>query len=446
MTDRTLRVIEHADDHLEEKYFEVEHETGLRVFVFPKNRQSSCAILACEYGSIDNTFTDNNGTVIKMPDGVAHFLEHKMFEKDDGASVEEIFSRLGAESNAFTKWDATAYYFTCGSDEKFYPCLDELIRFVMTPCFTKDSVEKEKGIISQEIVMCEDDPYDRCFLGLIGGLYSKNPIRLDIAGTVRSIAEINEGLLRACHKKFYTPANMIMITCGNVDVDNVMKSVNAAFADKKYLMSQKPQRVYPQEPSGVNSSRVSISMALERPMFCIGFKDDIAPLNSEERRKREILAEILMGLIFSSGGELYSDLYTRGIMTTPFDFGVEYGKTYAFVYAGGECDDPDIVLNETEKHLKKLMSDGVSKDDFLRRKKMTYSSDIRLYDSTWDIASTLLDDTLAGVELFGESKRISELQPEDANKLLRELFQNSSMTFSVVRPENDIGSQKETEE
>ena len=432
----TRGFVEHIDERLSEKYYKLKHKSGLSVYVFSKERQSCCAILATEYGSIDSEFVDHQGNKIKVPDGIAHFLEHKMFENDDGGSVEETFSKLGADPNAFTKWDATAYFFTCNRGENFYSCLDELIDFVMTPCFTAESVEKEKGIIGQEILMCEDDPYDRCFLNLVGGLYANNPVRIDVAGTIRSISGIDVDLLRMCHSEFYTPANMTLIACGDVDPQRVLKIVDNEFLDPKYCNSKKNVRISHPDPNGVNKMRVSAKMAVERPMFCIGFKDDTAPANSEDRRKREILAEILVGLIFSTSGKLYDDLYKRGIMTTPFTYGEEYGKTYSFVYAGGECDDPELLLDEILKCIDKMKKYGVDRNDFERRKKMTYSSDIKIYDSTWDIASAILDDALAGVELFGEADRIMSITANDADKLLGELFQKNNMTFSTIYPQN----------
>ena len=437
MNKKNFTVAEHADSRLGEKYLELKHISGLSVYVFPKDRQSCCAILACEYGSIDSEFEGENGKMIKVPDGIAHFLEHKMFENNEGGSVEETFSALGADPNAFTKWDATAYFFTCGSGENFYPCLDELIDFVMTPSFTDESVEKEKGIIGQEILMCEDDPYDRCFLNLVGGLYAHNPVRIDVAGTVRSIADINADLLRLCHSKFYTPANMVLIVCGDIDTERVLSAVDSHFSAAEYQSSGKPVRATPSDTCGVYKNKVSIDMTVERPMFCLGFKDDKAPEDSVERRKREILAEILVGLIFSTSGDLYNDLYKRGIMTTPFTYGEEYGKTYSFVYAGGECDDPDTLLSEILSAIDRMKAKGVDRKDFERRKRMTYSSDIKLYDSTWDIASAMLDDALAGVELFGEAERIVSLTADDGDRLLCELFCEDNMTFSVVLPKKD---------
>ena len=424
------------NQQLDEIYYKTEHKSGLTIYFFPKERQSSCAILATECGSIDNCFTDENGKTVKIPDGVAHFLEHKMFENEGGISVEEKFSSLGADPNAFTKWDATAYFFNCTDNEKFYPCLDALIDFVMTPAFTDDSVEREKGIIGQEILMCEDDPYDRCFLNLVGGLYEKNPVRIDIAGSISSISKINADLLRNCHKRFYTPANMMLIVCGDLSMERILDSVNAFFAEEKYLNNKKNQRKPIKEKKSAKSSHVSVNMAVERPLFSIGFKDNTAPGEGLALLKRQMLAEILNELIFSSSGELYNDLYKRGIMTTPFSFGTEYGKSLAMVYAGGECDDPDLVEKEIIAHIERLKCEGVSREDFARRKKMTFSSGVKLFDSTWDIASAVLDDALLGVEIFDEFEIINELTAEDADELLRKLYCNKNRTFSTIIPKN----------
>ena len=285
--------------------------------------------------------------------------------------------------------------------------------------------------------MCEDDPYDRCFLNLVGGLYKDNPVRIDVAGTVKSISDINADLLRLCHSRFYTPANMVLIVCGDIDAERVLSAVDSRFSAPEYQNSSKPRRAVPSDTGCAHKRNVSMDMAVERPMFCLGFKDSKAPADSVERRKREILAEILVGLIFSTSGDLYNDLYKRGVMTTPFTYGEEYGKTYSFLYAGGECDDPNALLSEILSAIERMKSEGVDRKDFERRKRMTYSSDIKLYDSPWDIASAILDDSLAGVELFGEAERIMSLNADDCDRLLRELFCEDNMTFSVVMPKKD---------
>ena len=425
-------VREYKDSFLGERYYKIEHESGLSVLVFPKERQSSCAILATEFGSIDNRFYNGEGKLVRLPDGIAHFMEHKMFDNEGGENVDDLFSKLGGDPNAYTSWDHTGYVFTCNSGESFYKCLGHLIDFVTNPYFTEASVEKEQGIIGQEIAMCEDDPYDRCFCGMVKGLFENHPVRNEIVGSVESIAKITPELLYECHERFYDPANMALSVCGDVDVKRVLDVVDkhvkprrAPTATKKY---QYKERI------GAYRKRVEQTMAVERPMFCIGFKDSKEPYDPVERRKREMLVDILIGVIFSSSNALYTSLFRRGIMTTPFNYGVEFGKTYGLCYVGGECDDVELLTDEVRKYIKKLKRNGINKDDFERRKKIIYSSDIKMYDSTWDIANALFDNAFGNVELFEETKLLQSITLEDANILLKELFRENNMTCSVVLP------------
>ena len=226
-------VKEFSSAFLNEKYYKIIHKSGLKIFICPKDRQSSYALFATDFGSIDNAFIDEKGKRVRLPDGIAHFMEHKMFDNSDGESVDDIFSRLGADPNAFTSWDKTAYVVSGNSGETFYDSIGTLIDFVSTPYFTKESVEKEQGIIGQEIAMCEDDPYDRCFYGMVKGLYEKHPMRIEIVGSAESIAKITPEMLYDCHRRFYSPSNMVLVVCGGVDVDRTMEVIDAHLTDKK---------------------------------------------------------------------------------------------------------------------------------------------------------------------------------------------------------------------
>ncbi len=424
---------EYSNTLLSEKYYKFIHGSGLPIFVYPKERQSSCAIFATEFGSINNRFYDiNTGKLIDLPDGIAHFMEHKMFDNENGDNVDDIFSRLGADPNAYTSWDHTAYFFTCTSGESFYEGLDKLLSFVSSPYFTEESVAKEQGIIGQEIAMCEDDPYDRCFLEMVRGLYEKNPVRADVVGSVDSIAQITPALLYQCHERFYKPCNMALIVCGDVEAERVLMVTDkhiSASSDKTDTRT-----ILPKERIMAYKRRVTQKMAVERPMFCIGFKDSKAPTDPYGRRKRQILTEILIGVIFSSSGELYSSLFKKNLMTTPFNYGEEYGKSYALGYVGGECDDVELLFGEIKKYIKKIKKNGIKKEDFERRKKIIFSSDIKMYDSTWEIASALLDSYLSETDLFDDPELLKSLTLEEANDLLKELICEKRTTYSVVLP------------
>lgn len=428
-------VKEFSSSFLDEKYYKVQHGSGLKIYICPKKRQSSYALFATEFGSIDNMFIDEKGKKIKLPDGIAHFMEHKMFDNGDGESVDDIFSRLGADPNAFTSWEKTAYMVSGNSGEQFYDALGELIDFVLTPYFTDESVAKEQGIIGQEIAECEDDPYDRCYYGMIRGLYEKNPVRIEIVGSADSIAEITTEMLYECHRRFYSPSNMVFIVCGDVELDRILSVVDEHVKAEK--VRPPVTHICPKERIGAYQKAVVQKMAVERPIFSIGFKDSKAPEEPYARRRRQILCEILTGVIFSSSNELYNSLFKKGIMTSPFSYGEEYGRSFSLCYASGECDDPELLQNEIKKYLKKLKKNGISREDFERRKKIIYAADIKNYDFTWDIASALLDNAFTGVDIFEESKILNSLTLENANALLKELFKESNMTCSVILPSEE---------
>ena len=428
-------VKEFSSSFLGEKYYKIQHGSGLKILICPKKRQGSYALFATEFGSIDNTFIDENGKKIKLPDGIAHFMEHKMFDNGDGESVDDIFSRLGADPNAFTSWEKTAYVASGTSGEQFYDALGELIDFVLKPYFTDESVAKEQGIIGQEIAECEDDPYDRCFYGMIRGLYEKNPIRIDVVGSTESIAEITPEMLYECHRRFYSPSNMVFIVCGDVLVDRVLCVVDEHVKAEKINLPV--IHICQKERIGAYKKTVVHKMAVERPIFSIGFKDSKAPEEPYARRRRQILCEILTGVIFSSSNELYNSLFKKGIMTSPFSYGEEYGRSFSLCYASGECDDPELLQNEIRKYLKRLKKNGISREDFERRKKIIYASDVKTYDFTWDVASALLDNAFTDVDIFEESNMLASLTIDDANALLRELFRENNMTCSIVIPSEE---------
>ena len=431
--------IEYKNDLLGEKYYRINHESGLSVYVFPKDRATSCAIFATEYGSVDNCFySKEDGKYIKVPEGIAHFLEHKMFDSEDGTNVDDVFSKLSADPNAYTAWEETGYFFTCS--ENFYESLSLLMKFVLTPYFTKESIEKEQGIIGQEIAMCDDDPYDNCYMNMVRGIYQSNPARLDIAGSAESISKISTELLYKCHKTFYNPSNMVLIASGNIDPDKVLEIVDKELEAADYDKEPCLERKYPKERKSVFEKKTSCVMQVERPMFCIGFKDSDAPSDNGERRRRQIIAELITGMIFASSGRLYSDLFKRGIMTTPFNYGAEYGKTYSFCYAAGECDDPELLYENTARFIEELKKRGIDQTEFERRRRMMYSSDIKIYDSTWDIANALFDNAFWDIDIFSDSETVKQITLEEANEFLKNVFKKGRMTLSVVYPADEKGN------
>ena len=265
-----MKTTEFSSELLREKYDLIEHESGLSIYVFPKKLTSTYALFATKYGSIDNAFVEN-GTEITVPDGIAHFLEHKLFENEDGSDSFSRFSALGADANAYTSYQRTAYLFSC--TENFEESLEELLRFVTTPHFTEASVKKEQGIIAEEIRMYEDSPWDRCQRLLLCALYHHHPVKKNICGSIKSIGEITPELLYRCHRAFYHPSNMALIVCGDVNAKQVTSIVDRVLPKK-----EKPhtlERILPKEPPTVAKKRMDCRMQVSKPLFYIGVKDPV---------------------------------------------------------------------------------------------------------------------------------------------------------------------------
>ena len=225
---------------------------------------------------------------------------------------------------------------------------------------------------------------------------------------------------------------MALVICGDVDLDRTLAVIDGLIGEASPC--EPVRRYYPEERGGSYKSQVEMKMTVERPLFCIGFKDSGAPTDPLLRRKRQITAEILTGVIFSSSNPLFSSLFKRGIMTSPFGYGEEYGKSYAFCWASGECDNPTTVHSEIIAYIENLKKHGIDRADFDRRKKMIYASDIKMYDSTWDIANSIFDNAFTGVDIFDESEILKSITCEDANTLLCEMFRESNMTCSLILP------------
>lgn len=273
-----MEIKRYYDEQLNEEMLSAVHESGLRVYVFPKQGfQKYYAIYGTEYGSVDSVFQVPGDTeMTRVPDGIAHYLEHKMFEEEDGGDAFQRFALTGASSNAFTSFDMTAYLFSC--TDKFYENLDILLDFVNHPHFTEENVAKEQGIIGQEIKMYEDDPEWRVFFNTLTALFHHNPVKIDIAGTVESISKITPELLYRCYNTFYNPANMVLVLVGDVDIDEAMKYVDKHIDAKRNLGQISRETVT--EPKERVKERITQNLVVSQPLFRIGFKDNNMDLDA----------------------------------------------------------------------------------------------------------------------------------------------------------------------
>ena len=374
----------HVSTRLREKYYKIKHESGLTVLVFPKKLTTFHAILGVDFGSGDLSFLQN-GKKILLPTGTAHFLEHKMFDGEDGTNSEERFSAMGAEANAYTSYATTRYLFS--ATKCFDECLAELLKMVFNPYFTKESVEKEKGIIEQEIAMYDDDPYERVMESCLGAMYSESGIRESICGSAESIAKINAETLYQAYSAFYTPKNMILSVCGDVTPEQILSKVDREMSGRVFA---EPAITVPfDEPGGVVLPRIEQRMNVARPIFFMGVKDKIIPSGTESIR-RSLVMTVLNNMLFSGTSELYNRLIDERLITPSFSFGYSSGRLGCMNYFSGSSDDPDTVAERLRNEMKAASRGKLSRDDFVRCRRSLLASYYRAFDSSAVIADDIM--------------------------------------------------------
>lgn len=414
-----------------EEYREYKHSSGLSVIVFPKSLTTTYAIMGVKYGSLNSSFTVA-GKQITVPDGIAHFLEHKLFVNEDGSDSFEKFSALGADANAYTSFNKTAYLFSCTDD--YRAPLRELIDFVTHPYFTPESVANEIGIISEEIRMYDDNPGDRCFYGMLEGMYKSHAIRKNICGSAESISRITPDTLYACYNAFYNLNNMVLVVCGDVDPDEVMQIVDAQLPATSEEFSTVARDENALESPEVNLPCVERRMQLSKPIFNIGYKDTDIPTDPAERQRKDAIMAILDEMIFSRAGELYNSLFERDIISPNLSYGYSITKDAAYNSVAGEADDPSLVLREIGAYIEELRERGLPYDDFLRGKRVMYSEFVKSFDSTDNIANNLLAFFCEGAELLSYADIIESVSFEDVCEQFKKCFTPESVTLSVVKP------------
>jgi len=418
-------------DLLREQYTKVRHKSGLTVCMFPKELTTSYAILATRFGSVDNRFRVGDETdFITVPDGVAHFLEHKMFENEDGEDTFVKFSRTGANANAYTSFRTTAYLFSC--TEELYLSLAILLRSVFSPYFTEENVKKEQGIIAQEIRMGEDDPYNALQYGMLQGLYEKHSARIDIAGTVPSIMKITPEILYRCHRAFYNPDNMVLCVCGQAELDKVMAVVDEIAGETAPISVES---VYEPESPRAFRPRTVKHMQVAKPLFCIGVKDVAISRDPEERMKKELAMQLLSTLAFGRSSAFYNRLYEEGLISPSFDVWAWHNPAFSFFSVLGDSPDPEEVYRRFLTYTAELTEVPLPKEDFERCRRVLYAGFVKSFDSTEEIANNLaVDFALDGLDIFRYGELLREITAEDVTALAKELFRPEAYTLSTVLP------------
>ena len=420
---------EFADKKLKEKYYKLKHKSGLDIYVFPKKMSSLYALFGTEYGSVDNCFRlKGDSEYITVPDGIAHYLEHRMFTQKDGSDITERFSEFGADSNAYTSFNKTVYL--CSATDNFEEALTALFEFVTEPNFTEELVERERGIIIQEIKMTDDSPYSVGYRGLLEAMYQYNSARVDIAGTVESVSEITADMLNKCYNTFYNPLNMAAVVCGDIPPEKVMEIVDKSIP-KDFSAKEIERKYCDNEPKEVYKKLYEAYMEVSKPIFTIGVKDSNNISDPDKRMRKFVSMALLCELIFSRSGRLYNELFESGKITPDFDASYTSSKTFAYTLISGEADDPKEILEYIQKYISEFT---FTEAELERCKKVLYAEFVMDFDSTEEIANNMIDYIFEGFDLFEYGHIIEEITSDEIKTLIKNDFKDEYFAMSVIYP------------
>ena len=438
---RIISATECSMPRIKEKYRVFEHESGLRIYVYPKPMKVTYAVLCVGFGSIDCDFTDANGRDIPLPDGTAHFMEHKMFENSDGTDSFEAFSALGADANAYTTYNRTVYMFSC--TERLEECLRELLNFVTHPCFKDESVNRERGIIEQEIRMYDDNPYSRAHELLMEAMYFESPVRKKVSGTVESISQITAQTLSDCHKNFYKTSDMSLVICGSVNEQSVLGVVDELLPPDnpsvgKRVLSRKAYC----EPRRVRESRIECNMSVSRPILSIGFKLD-PTVAADNTLKRDLAIELICEVLFSRASPLYDTLISRDLVSPSFSASVNLSQECLMIHVGAETDHPDEVIRIVDEYVREKQESGFDSEEMERCRRVGYSELVSSFDSTDDIAELLIEGIMYDRNIFDYVSTVESLDVEYVEWVLRSALSTEHRSVVIINPEKNPDQETE---
>ena len=422
-----MQVIENLK--VKEKVYIEKLKNGLTIMIIPKEGiKKKYIIWGTHYGSNDSKFyVPGEEQVTEVPKGVAHFLEHKMFEQENGRNSLDVLSSLGVNANAYTTNTHTAYLYEC--TENFYEALDEFMDYVQHPYFTDENVEKEKGIIGQEIMMYDDYPEWRVYLNALEAMYHNHSVKLDITGTIETISHIDKDILYKCYNTFYNPSNMCLVVCGDFIPDEILKEIENRLIDKK--ASGEIKRVYENEEDTIVKPKVEKKMEVSIPLYAIGIKCN--PPKQKEKVKTHIAIEILLNMIIGESSKLYQELYKEGIILGMPSFEYEFTDDYAHILISGSSRNPEKLYSKIVEQFEEFKQNEINKEDFERTKKMIYGDYIKEYNDVSNIARMFLGDFMKGINSFDYLEEITILDINYVKQVLTNNFKNEKIVYSVVK-------------
>lgn len=423
---------------LNEKLYKYSLDNGLDVIIIPKkDLVKKYAIFGTHFGSINYKFkTENDEDIIEVPDGVAHFLEHKLFEQEDGVNALDKLTKMGANPNAYTSFNHTAYLFEC--TENFNDVFKALLYFVQNPYLTHENVEKEKGIIGQEIQMYDDDPDWQLFFNLLGSMYKNHAITKDIAGTIETIAEITPETLYKCYNTFYDSSNMVICVVGNVDVNEVLEIIKSDVKNNK--LNSEIERFYDEKSDDINQKEVSKKMDISMPMFAVGFKDNFIKdkldagftENSMNLAKRDVIMQILLILLFGKSTMFYEELYNDGLLLKPLGLNYSFEEDYAYSVVQGESYNYRDVIEKIKNRVSEVEANGIDREMFETIKKSLYGDFVRIFDNASGIATMFVSNYFRGIDSSDYIEAYKNINVEEALKILNENFNFEKMAVSII--------------
>lgn len=408
-------------------------ENGLRVFVMPKKGYGKgFATFTTNFGSNDLSFRKpGEKEFYQVPLGIAHFLEHKMFEEEDGNAFDR-FSAYGANANAFTNFNVTSYYFTTTSH--FQESLEQLIDFVQTPYFTEENVEKEKGIIAQEIKMYQDHPQWRVYFNFLKGMYQVHPVKNDIAGTLESIQGITKEALYHCYETFYHPGNMVLFVAGDFQPETIFEQVSNYFQRHQTSKYEPVERKGVVEPEEIASPEIEERLSVSIPLFHLGYKDTKLVSDGRKLMEKEAVMRLLMDLIFGKSSQLYERLYEKGLINQEF-MGDYVGELdYGYTIVSGESKNPREIKKYVDEAMINYQQKGIPEDDFQRIKRKQIGENLSAFNSIEYVGNSFVSYYLRKSNFLEFIPILKEVQLEEANRVLNSHFQQSRQVLSIIQP------------
>lgn len=429
-----ILVLKRKYDQINETLYTKTLKNGLPVTLLPKREMSKTfAIFTTNYGSIDQSFVPLNGEErVTVPDGIAHFLEHKLFEKED-RDVFMDFGKLGASANAYTSFTKTAYLFSATNhiEENVKILLD----FVQSPYFSDESVEKEKGIIEQEIKMYDDQVDWRSFMGTIEAMFKNHPVNIDIAGTVPSIYKITKEDLYLCYETFYHPSNMTLFVIGNFDPQSLMNLIEDNQEEKSFSLAKDINRFFPEEPEEVAKKDLQITMPVSIPRMTIGIKESTREMSGKNYLMENLLQSMTVDYYFSRSGSFYQKLYDENLIDKSFYFSPTLERNFGYTLIGGNTNKPEEFRERLYDLLLGTKNHQFTEAEVNLMKRKRIGKMLRAMNSLEFIANEFIHYQLLGTDFFDIIPTIESLTVKDFNDYVSKWIEEERITSCLISNE-----------